>query len=206
MSHGIFITGTDTGIGKTLVSAWLVRGWGAAYWKPIQSGVEERDSESVVALAAVPPHRILPSAYELTQPLSPHEAARRDSLQIDLSLIRLPDHTGPLVVEGAGGVLVPLNDTTLMVDLMRQLGLPVLVVARSGLGTINHTLLALEALRSRGLQVAGVVLNGPPHDHNGASIEHYGRVRVLAHLPPLETVNAAALAALAPPPSLESLT
>lgn len=195
--RGVFVTGTDTGIGKTVVSAWLVRGWQADYWKPVQSGLADgRDADVVRALSGAGPERIHPSRWELTAPLSPHEAARLDGVRIDLSDFALPETPRPLVVEGAGGVLVPLNEHDVMADLMARLGLPAVVVARSGLGTINHTLLTLEALRRRDLAVLGVVLVEPPSPANRAAIEHFGQVAVLAELPVLAAVSPEALAKL----------
>lgn len=194
-----FVTGTDTDVGKTAVSAWLVLHLGASYWKPVQSGLEgETDAAAVRRLAGIAAERILPSAYELPEPLSPHEAARRAGVRIALERITLPRVSGPLIVEGAGGLLVPLNETDLVIDLIGRLRLPVILVARTLLGTINHTLLSLEALRARGLPIAGVVLNGPPVPHNRAAIEHYGKVRVLGHLPPLKPLDRARLLSVAP--------
>ncbi|MBI2241935.1 MAG: dethiobiotin synthase [Magnetospirillum gryphiswaldense] len=182
--RGVFVTGTDTGIGKTLVSAWLAHHWRAEYWKPIQTGAtEDSDSDTVAALA--PSARIHPPAHVFQAPLSPHAAARREGAVITLDGLKLPDTDGPLVVEGAGGILVPLNDTALTVDWVETLGLPVLVVARSGLGTISHTLLTLEALKRRHVPILGVVMNGPPNADNRAAIEHFGGTRVLAEIPPL---------------------
>lgn len=200
--RGVFVTGTDTGVGKTLVSAWLARGWRAEYWKPIQTGIAEGlDADTVARLAGVPVH---PGRWLLRAPLSPHLAARHEGVAITLDDFVLPRTARPLVVEGAGGVLVPLDESgTTMAALMARLGLPVVVVARGGLGTINHTLLTLEALRGRGLEPAGVVLNGPLGEGNLSAIETFGRVPVLGALPPLGA--APSLAGLAPPPSLESL-
>ena len=196
--NGVFVTGTDTDVGKTVVAAWLVSNWRADYWKPVQSGmVDGSDAACVADLAPGTP--IHPSAYTLQAPLSPHEAARHESLRIDLAAIVPPSTARPLVVEGAGGVLVPLNDTALMVDLIAHIGLPALVVARSTLGTINHTLLTLEALARRALPVLGVVLNGPPSPANRHAIEQFGRVAVLAELPHLPAVNAATINSLPPP-------
>ena len=189
----LFITGTDTDVGKTLVSAWLVHHWRASYWKPIQSG-PLADSGTVHNL--VPSAKILPSRWTLSQPLSPHLAARHDGIQLDLADFVLPEVQGPLVVEGAGGVLVPINDRHLMIDLMAQLGLPVLVVARSTLGTINHTILTLRALRQRGLTILGVVMNGPPDPDNAQAIGQYGQVDVLAQIPHLPVVTSETLAAV----------
>jgi len=192
---GLFVTGTGTDVGKSWVSAWAVRSWGAAYWKPVQSGtIESWDADLVRRIA--PSAKIFDSRYALPDPLSPDQAAKRAGLRIALDDFVLPDHDGPLVVEGAGGVLVPLNERALMVDLMARLGLPILLVAASGLGTINHTLLSLEALRARKLMVAGVILVGPPHPENHAAIERFGHAMVVAELPPL--ADEAALAAHPP--------
>ncbi len=181
---GVFVTGTDTGIGKTMVSAWLVRSWQADYWKPVQSGIADGCDADVVRGVA-PDAIIHPSAFMLNAPLSPDQAARLDGLAIALGDFHLPQTARPLVVEGAGGALVPLNDRHLMIDLMAHLGLPVVVVARSGLGTINHCLLTLEALQRRGLAIAGVVMSGPPNDANRQAIEHFSGVAVVAQLPQL---------------------
>lgn len=195
---GVFVTGTDTGVGKTLVSAWLTAKWQADYWKPIQSGtVEGTDYDAVARLA--PGAVIHPPAIQLRAPLSPHEAARRERIRIDLSAIVLPATNNALVVEGAGGVLVPINETALMVDLIARLGLPVLVVARSGLGTINHTLMTLDVLRRRRLPVLGVVMNGQINPANRQAIEHFGAVPVLAELQPLLAVTAAVIDGLPGP-------
>ncbi len=198
-----FVTGTDTDVGKTVVSAWLMlhleaRFAGVHYWKPVQSGVAEGpgDREVVQKLTGFGPGRFHACGYELPEPLSPHEAARRAGVRIEMARIEMPRGDGPLIVEGAGGVLVPLNEKVLMLDLIVALGLPVVVVARSTLGTINHTLLTLEALRRRRVDVAGVVLNGPHAPHNRAAIEEYGRVHVIGELPPLSPLGAATLRAI----------
>lgn len=201
-ARGVFVTGTGTDVGKTVASAWLARGLCADYWKPIQTGVAGSDlagADAAEVARLAPGVRIHPSAVVLPDPLSPHEAARRAGLRIDPAALILPATQNPLVVEGAGGALVPINETFLMADLMQRLGLPVVVVAHTGLGTINHTLLTLEALRSRGLAVLGVVLSGAPDAANRAAIEHFGRIAVVGELPRLPTVTAQALAALPPP-------
>lgn len=174
----LFVTGTDTGVGKSYVAALLVAGLEAAYWKPVQSGADA-DADWVRRVAGLPAERVLPETYRLRAPLSPHEAARREGVQIEMSRFVLPKRKR-LIVEGAGGVMVPLDDRHLMVDLMVDLGLPVLVVARSELGTINHTLLTLDQLRRRGCPLWGVVVNGPPNPANCQAIAHYGEVPVLA--------------------------
>ena len=199
---GVFVTGTGTDVGKTIVSAWLARGWGADYWKPVQTGAAAHlasgsDAAEVARLA--PGTIIHPSAVVLPQPLSPHEAARLAGTRIDLDALIPPAAARPIIVEGAGGALVPLNESLLMADLMVRLGLPVLVAAHTGLGTINHTLLTLEALRARGLAIRGVVLSGEPNAANREAIARFGRVTILADLPRLSAVTPETLAALPPP-------
>jgi malonyl-CoA O-methyltransferase len=197
--RGVFVTGTDTGVGKTLVSAVLARAWDADYWKPVQTGLaqEAGDIATVARLAGLGPERLHPPRHAYAAPLSPHAAAALEGAHVALGDFRLPVRDRPLVVEGAGGVLVPLNERELMIDLIARLGLPAVVVARSTLGTINHSLLTLEALRARGAAVLGVVLNGPPSPGNRAAIEGFGRVRVLAEIPPLAEADASAVEGLA---------
>ena len=201
--RGVFVTGTDTGIGKTLVSACLVRAWDAAYWKPVQTGAAGPDSDDTATVARLTGMSLVPPRHTLQAPLSPAAAAAAEGVRLALEDFALPAAARPLVVEGAGGVLVPLSDRHLMTDLMARLGLPVVVVARSTLGTINHSLLTLEALRARGLAVVGVILNGPPDAGNRAAIESHGRVRVVAEIPLLaaepDAAAVARLAALIPP-------
>ncbi|RAU21366.1 dethiobiotin synthase [Paramagnetospirillum kuznetsovii] len=195
---GVFVTGTDTDVGKTLVSAWLARNWNTDYWKPIQTGLA--DGADSVTVARLAPHVVVhPPAVELQAPLSPHEAAKRENRRIDLSSLNLPATDRPLVVEGAGGVMVPINEVALMVDLMVKLNLPVVVVARSGLGTINHSLMTLEMLRRRHVPVLGVVMNGQRNPANRQAIEHFGGVQVLAEIQPLPVVSESMLASLPPP-------
>jgi len=201
---GVFVTGTDTGVGKTVAAACLARAWRVGYWKPVQTGtaMADDDTATVVALAGLSSEHVYPPAYALQAPLSPHAAAELEGVRITLDAITLPQIAHPLVVEGAGGLFVPLNDRDFMIDLMARLALPILLVARSTLGTINHTLLSLAALRSRGLAIAGVVLNGPPNAGNRVAIERFGHVRVLAELPRVDPLDGAAverLSALIPP-------
>jgi malonyl-CoA O-methyltransferase len=195
---GIFVTGTDTGVGKTVVAACLARAWRAGYWKPIQTGTAtgDEDTVTVAALAELPTERIVAPVYALRAPLSPHAAAELESVMLAMDTIVLPSTAHRLIVEGAGGIFVPINDREFMIDLMAKLALPIVLVARSTLGTINHTLLSLAALRARALPIAGVVLNGPPNAGNRAAIERFGQVRVLAELPHVDPLNAAAIARL----------
>lgn len=189
------VCGTDTDVGKTVVSAWLVQGLGAHYWKPVQSGLEGGgDRRAVQQLLDLPEERLLPEAYRLSEPLSPHWAAERDGVTIDLERLALPAVEGALVVETAGGLLVPLRRDWLQIQQLQRWALPVLLVARSGLGTLNHTLLSLEALERRDIPVLGLVLNGPAHADNPGTLEQLGGVPVLGQLPPLQPPNGEALA------------
>ena len=193
-SVNYFITGTDTHVGKTVAAAWLIQHLDGAYWKPVQSGLEDAiDADVIADLTGLQPADIHPSAYMLSEPLSPHEAARRDGVTISLDRFEIPVAKKPLVVEGAGGVLVPLNDSNLMVDLMAHLGVPVILVCRTALGTINHSLLSLEVLRARGIDVRGVILSGPPVAHNRDAIAHYGQVEIIAEIPQLDPLTQQAI-------------
>jgi dethiobiotin synthetase len=190
----LVVCGTDTDVGKTVVSALLVQGLGARYWKPVQSGLEEgTDSDRVRRILDLAPGRILPEAYRLRAAASPHWAAEQEGIRIDPERLALPQVGGSLVVETAGGVLVPLRRDWLQIDQLARWQLPVLLVARSGLGTLNHTLLSLEALHRQGLTVLGLVLNGPPHPDNPRTLEELGGVPILAELPPLPLLNAGSL-------------
>lgn len=199
--RGLFVTGTGTGVGKTVASAALMRRLrrhDSRYWKPIQTGIEQDDDTATVAsLSGAPASQLLREGVRLQRPLSPHLAAALAGTRIavtDLEAIAGRHTDGSWIVEGAGGVLVPLNETALMVDLMRALALPVVIVGQSGLGTINHTLLTVEGLRQRGVATAGVVMVGDKNSDNRAAIEHYGGVPVLGELPWLTPLSAAALA------------
>ncbi|KLN61162.1 hypothetical protein WH96_08355 [Kiloniella spongiae] len=199
--NGLFVTGTDTEVGKTFVSAALVKSLTASYWKPVQTGPDQdHDTPEIQRLTGIAERSIYPCSYSFPDPLSPHEAARRVGQTIDLSNINLPSISEDefLIVEGAGGALVPLNDQFMMTDLMVKVNLPVVIVARSGLGTINHTLLTIEALKSRGLTLAGVIMNGPENRGNREAIEEYGTVPVVAELPRCESVTAESIVGLMP--------
>ena len=192
MFRGLFVTGTDTGIGKTVTCAALLCRYRESlplrYWKPIQTGIEQDDDTAEVRrLALCQDDEILGEGIRLSRPVSPHLAARCSDFKIKVNEVAAITHAhagaAGWIVEGAGGTLVPLNDKELMVDLMQELALPVLVVARSSLGTINHTLLTLEALRARSLCVPGVVMVGERNFDNRAAIEQYGGVAVLGEMP-----------------------
>lgn len=195
---GYFVTGTDTGVGKTIASACLMAALrvteDVCYWKPVQTGIEEDDDTRMVkALAHSPDGEIFFEGIRLERPLSPHLSARLAGVRISIEEILATAYGAPneklMVVEGAGGVLVPLNEREMMIDLIRDLNLPAIVVARSGLGTINHSLLTIEALRLRGIDIAGVLMNGQPNEENRLAIEGYGKVRVIAEIPRFERLS-----------------
>jgi dethiobiotin synthase len=195
-SREFFVTGTDTGIGKTVLSALLCVALDAVYWKPIQTGsVEGTDRATVMHCAEIPASRTREESYIFEPPVSPHLAARWAKARIELRRIQKPALAAgeTIVIEGAGGVLVPINDSEFMIDLMRHLGAPAVLAARSSLGTINHTLLSLAALRRAELPIAGVVLIGERNPDNRAAIETYGKVRVLGEIPPLAAIDRKAL-------------
>jgi dethiobiotin synthetase len=192
MPSRYFITGTDTGVGKTVTSALLCAALNALYWKPIQTGsCQGTDRATVIELAGLSRLQTLPEAYIFRPPVSPHLAARLAGKRIDLGRIR-PPKLGPgdsLIVEGAGGVLVPVNETQLMTALIKRMRFPVLLVSRTTLGTINHTLLSIAALRAARLEVRGVIMVGKANLENRKAIEHYGHVRVAGLIPPLRSLD-----------------
>jgi len=195
---GVFVTGTDTGVGKTVACAWLMRAFDGDYWKPVQTGCAEGedDSETVRGLSGFPEGRFHAPVHELQAPLSPQAAARLEGVGIILDGFTLPVSPRTLVVEGAGGVLAPLGDGLVMAELMVRLGLPVVLVAGTMLGTINHSLLSLEALRSRGLEIAGMVFCGVPDVANREAVEQLGEVTVIGEIPILNPLNAESMVAL----------
>lgn len=186
-----FVTGTDTNVGKTVVSAMLTLGLNAAYWKPVQSGLEPAtDTDYIRQVTGLDDSHFLPERFRLTQPLSPHAAAAIDGVKIDLADFQLPSpQKSHLIVEGAGGIMVPLNDRHFVLDLIKHLNLPVCLVARSTLGTINHTLLSIAQLRRAEIPILGVILNGAKNPGNRAAIADYGQVPILGELEPLDPLN-----------------
>ncbi|KQZ72744.1 dethiobiotin synthetase [Sphingopyxis sp. Root214] len=179
------VTGTDTDIGKTIFSAALAQATGTPYWKPIQSGLEdETDSEAVARLAGVP---LIPEAYRLVTPASPHLAAEIDGVNINIETLTPPP--GALIVEGAGGALVPVTRTTLYADLFARWQIPVIVCARTALGTINHSLLTIEALKSRGVPIHGVAFLGEAVPDSEATIAQISGVRRLGRLPIIDPLT-----------------
>jgi dethiobiotin synthetase len=193
---GYFVTGTDTNVGKTVLSALLVAALDGAYWKPVQTGASEgTDRESVRRWAEAEEDRLPPERYRFDPPVSPHLASREAGVRIALDAFELPPAPAgrKWIVEGAGGVMVPLNERDLMRDLMRRIGFPVIVAARTSLGTINHTLLTLAALRDAHLPLCGVALIGDENVENRRAIEQYGKTRVVGRIPMLKTIARASL-------------
>ena len=205
MMRGVFVTGTDTNVGKTVLCAALMHRFRSdgplRYWKPIQTGIEQDDDTATVErLSSASDSEIYAHGIRLRGAVSPHLAARWNNQVIRIADLRklLPDPKSfsntCWIIEGAGGLLVPLNDSELMVDWIAALGFPVLIAARSALGTINHTLLTLEALRQRSLPIAGVVMIGEPNSDNRAAIEHYGKIPVLGEMPRFDRLDSVSLA------------
>lgn len=195
MTQTFIVTGTDTGIGKTVFAAALAGALGACYWKPIQAGLDDgSDSARTAALSGLPTGHILPEAYRLLTPCSPHLAAEIDGLTIDPDRLALPAVDGPLVVEGAGGALVPVTREILYADMFARWGKPVVLVARTSLGTINHSLLSIEALRARGVPIHGIAFVGDSVEDSEATIAAIGKVKRLGRLPMLADLTPEALA------------
>jgi len=182
---GFFVTGTDTGVGKTLASLGLCLHFNASYWKPVQTG---QPSDSHFIKQFLPSDKIHSSAYELKEPLSPNQAGEKENVIIDLKKISIPQSPF-LIVEGIGGIYVPLNDRDSLMDLIKLIGLPLIVVARSGLGTLNHSLLTLEALKQRNFKVSGVILSGPKHGANKRDIERWSQTPVVLEIPFLSQIT-----------------
>lgn len=192
-ASGFFITGTDTDIGKTFVSACLTKALNATYWKPMQTGLncDPGDTKTVQALVNIPNEHIVPPLIELQEPLSPEEAAKHEAMTLDIDLLdfTLPIQDRPYIVEGAGGALVPIANSQFMIQLMQKVNLPVVIVARTALGTLNHTLLTIEVLRNHHIPIAGVILNGIPNPANKEAIERHGKIKVIAEVPRMEIIS-----------------
>jgi dethiobiotin synthase len=186
MSEDLFVTGTDTNVGKTVLSALLVAALNGTYWKPIQTGAAEgTDRQSVMRWAELPEARTVPECYCFDPPVSPHLAAEASGVTIELGRICRPPviSVPPVIIEGAGGVFVPVNGSELVLDLIKKMGAPVVVASRTALGTINHTLLTVQALRRAAVCVKGVVMIGRENRDNERAIERYGAVPIVGHIP-----------------------
>lgn len=196
MMRRFVIVGTDTDVGKTVFSAALVQALAASYWKPVQAGLEkETDSQIVARLSGAPQDRILPEAWRLRLAASPHIAARAEGVKIDAASLAPPDVAAPLVIETAGGVMVPLTDNILTIDVLARWRLPVILVARTKLGTINHSLLTIEALRHRDIAIHGVAFVGEEEREAQDTIVRIGKVKALGRLPRLAVLSKEALRA-----------
>ena len=190
MNKTYFITGIGTGIGKTIVSAILTEKLQADYWKPIQSGdLDNSDSLLVAQLVSNQKTVIHPEQFKLTQPLSPHLSARIDGIHIETAAIKTPETSNHLVIEGAGGLMVPINEEELMLDLIKTLNAKVIVVSQNYLGSINHTLLTLEVRKAREIEVEGLIFNGAANEESERYISTYSGIPILGRIPQLENLD-----------------
>lgn len=186
----LVVTATDTDVGKTVFSAALVASLDASYWKPVQAGTEGgTDTERVARMSGAPRNRLLSEKYVLTLPASPHISAEHDGVEIDTDALEPPVMDNPLVIEGAGGVMVPMTRKVLQADLFARWGLPVVVCARTALGTINHSLLTLSYLRRRNIPVLGIAFIGEEVPDTQKTIADFSAVKVLGRLPRLEKLD-----------------
>lgn len=184
------VTGIGTDVGKTVVSAIIAQALEADYWKPIQSGeLENSDSHKIDRLTNDNVH-ILSERYRLTEPLSPHASAAIDGVHLQLSELTLPETSRNLLVEGAGGLMVPINDTDLLIDAFKQWNLPVIIVSRHYVGSINHTILTIEALQNRGIAIKGLVFVGDENKETESFILHHSNVPFLMRIPLAAEVTA----------------
>lgn len=195
LSMSYIITGTDTGIGKTVASAMLVQGLEYNYWKPIQSGIEDGgvDTRRVQKMTDLPDDRFLPERYVFSEPLSPHRAAELDDSFVDLDNLEPPLTERPLIIEGAGGLMVPLTRKNLLINQFKKWDVPLILCARTGLGTINHTLLSLEAIWARDIKLHGIIFIGENNDDNMTTIHEFSGAKVLGHIPMLDEINSSSL-------------
>ena len=191
----LFLTGNGTDVGKTLIAAILCQALGAEYWKPVQCGSLERsDSDLVRELVTNISFKCHPEGLRLKAPMSPHAAAALEGRKIGLAELIAPITDNLLLIEGAGGLMVPLNQYELMLDLIAALEAEVVVVSRNYLGSINHTLLTLEALKARGLPIAGIIFNGGSTPSSEDIIQSYSKIRCLGHVPQLKRIDAETVA------------
>ena len=196
----LIITGTDTNIGKTVIAAMLTLGLEGVYWKPIQAGTENgTDTKRVAQMTGLGPEHFRAEGYVLKHPLSPHRAAELENITIDENRLNLPDEMGEgqiLIVEGAGGVLVPVTRQLLQAELFARWAAPVILCAWTELGTINHSLLSIEALRKRGLDILGIIFIGDEMPDSEQTIVTLGKVRHLGRMPFLSEINPKTLRAV----------
>jgi dethiobiotin synthetase len=184
-----FVTGIGTDVGKTVVSALLCEILGADYWKPVQSGTQGGTDSEAISYLLGSAARIWPEAYCLREPISPHAAAYLEGVEIEAAKLRLPAAKRPLIIEGAGGVHVPLNNHQTFLDVLQVWDIPVIIVSRNYLGSINHTLLTIEVLQQRGIPIAGLIFNGSPTPLSEMVIASYSHLTVLGHVPEAESID-----------------
>jgi len=186
----IFVTGIGTDVGKTVVSAILTEALEADYWKPVQAGdLDNSDSIKVQKLISNKQTVIYPEGIRLNSPMSPHAAAAIDGVEIKLSDFTLPKTENNLVVEGAGGLMVPLNDNYLIIDLIKHLDIEVVLVSQNYLGSINHTILSIDALTNRGIKIFGIIFNGDENAETEKYILNYSDLKCLGRIQQHETIN-----------------
>lgn len=186
----LFITGIGTGVGKTIVSAVLTEKIKADYWKPVQSGdLENSDTSLVKSLVSNTMSKFHPETYRLTQPFSPHKSAALDGILIDPSRFVLPPTDNQLIIEGAGGLMVPLNENFLMIDLIKQLDAEVILVSRNYLGSINHTLMSAEILKARSIKLSRLIFCGDHDPDSEKVIRRYLQIESI-HIPYFNVLNA----------------
>ena len=191
---GLIICGTDTDVGKTIISAFILQGLNATYWKPIQSGMDGGgDTSRIYNLLNLSKDHYLQEAYQFLAPVSPHWAAEKEKRLINQSKLKLPSIKDFLIVETAGGLMVPLRYDFLQIDQIKCWNLPVVLVTRTSLGTLNHTLLSIEAMKKRQIPILGIIMNGEPHSNNSATIQEITHVPIIGELPYLDDLTAASL-------------
>lgn len=179
--NGYFVTATDTNIGKTYCSSILIKALNADYFKPIQAGDADKGGDTALAkkLSGLPDSHFFEPIYNLKHPLSPHEAAEKEGIIIDINRIKLPISQRPIIVEGAGGVLVPINNDYFMIDVIKKLNLPVILIVRSTLGTLNHSLLTIQALKLQNIPIAGIIMSGIKMPNNLASLKKFSNIDII---------------------------
>jgi dethiobiotin synthetase len=189
-TKGYIVTGTDTGMGKTVFASMLTLALKGTYWKPLQSGTKDgTDSQTARKLTGLSDEHFAAEAYVLSQPLSPHRAAELDNISIAIQKLKPPVSGSPLIIEGAGGLMVPITRDVLFIDLFKQWAMPVILCARTALGTINHTLLSVEALKKRSIPIHGVAFIGDDNPDNISTIAAFSGAKILGRLPSLERVE-----------------
>ena len=188
-NNSIAILGIHTGIGKTIASAVIAEAINADYWKPVQAGINERDATLVRHLLTDGANRVHNEAIVLSQPMSPHAAATIDGIEIDYTKFQWPETNKTLLIETAGGILSPMSSSTTMADFVSYYHLPAILVVQNYLGSINHTLLSIEVLKSRGISLLGIIMNGVKNESSETFIEQYSKTPIIARIPHFDTIN-----------------